>query len=146
MNYKQVCKTCGSEEVARCKWVNVNTDYIYSADSGTNLEWCFGTCKGETTIIEVEEKMTPAQVKDLIEKNEFFVIKVLKLLYEQQTDEEQEESSTNEENGRGFNATDAPFCSSLSEQVLNGKDLSYKQIAALRKILPKYSKQISKLL
>jgi hypothetical protein len=54
-NYKQVCKSCGSYEVARCKWVNVNTEEIYSADSGTTLEWCFGKCRGETTIIDIED-------------------------------------------------------------------------------------------
>jgi len=52
--YLQVCKECGSEEVARCKWVNVNTEEIYSADSGTTLEWCFN-CKSETNIIDKED-------------------------------------------------------------------------------------------
>jgi len=52
--YLQVCKECGSEEVARCKWVNVNTEEIYSADSGTTLEWCFD-CKSETNIIDKED-------------------------------------------------------------------------------------------
>lgn len=54
-NFIQVCTHCGSEEVARCKWVNVNSDEIYSADSGTTLEWCFGKCKSETSIIDKEE-------------------------------------------------------------------------------------------
>src|SRR5438067_1187633 len=53
--YKQVCKECGSTEVARCKWVNVNNNAIYDADSGTTLEWCFGRCQGETQIIEEED-------------------------------------------------------------------------------------------
>jgi hypothetical protein len=54
LGYLQVCKDCGSEEVARCKWVNVNTEEIYSADSGTTLEWCFD-CKSETNIIDKED-------------------------------------------------------------------------------------------
>ena len=54
-NYKQVCKECGSEEVARCKWVNVNTEEIYEADSGTTLAWCFGECKDQTIIIDIED-------------------------------------------------------------------------------------------
>ncbi len=45
----QVCNHCGSPEVARCKWVNVNDDTIYNADSGTTLEWCMN-CKEKTTI------------------------------------------------------------------------------------------------
>jgi hypothetical protein len=48
---KQVCSTCGSQEVARCKWVNVNTEEIYSEDSGTTLEWCF-SCEEETNIVD----------------------------------------------------------------------------------------------
>ncbi len=55
--YLQVCKYCSSEEVARCKWVNVNTEEIYSADSGTNLEWCFD-CKSETNIIDKKDYET----------------------------------------------------------------------------------------
>jgi len=55
--YLQICKDCGSKEVARCKWVNVNTEEIYSADSGTNLEWCFN-CKSETNIIDKEDYET----------------------------------------------------------------------------------------
>jgi hypothetical protein len=58
--YLQVCKYCSSEEVARCKWVNVNTEEIYSADSGTNLEWCFD-CKSETNIIDKEDYETKIQ-------------------------------------------------------------------------------------
>lgn len=46
--YEEYCPTCKGIEVARCKWVNPNTDYIYSQDSGTTLEWCFN-CHGETT-------------------------------------------------------------------------------------------------
>jgi hypothetical protein len=58
--YLQICKDCGSKEVARCKWVNVNTEEIYSADSGTNLEWCFN-CKSETNIINKEDYETKIQ-------------------------------------------------------------------------------------
>jgi hypothetical protein len=58
--YLQICKDCGSKEVARCKWVNVNTEEIYSTDSGTNLEWCFN-CKSETNIINKEDYKTKIQ-------------------------------------------------------------------------------------
>ena len=46
--YEEYCPVYQSTEVARCKWVNPNTDYIYSQDSGTTLEWCFN-CHEETT-------------------------------------------------------------------------------------------------
>lgn len=55
--YKQVCKHCGSTEVARCRWVNVNNNTLYGAFSGTTLEWCFGKCLGETQIILEEDYM-----------------------------------------------------------------------------------------
>ncbi len=55
----EVCNHCGSSEVARCKWVNVNTNEIYSADSGTTLEWCM-SCKDETKIIEDTDYVSPA--------------------------------------------------------------------------------------
>lgn len=48
-SYEEYCSKCKSTEVARCKWVNPNTDYIYSQDSGTTLEWCM-TCEEQTTI------------------------------------------------------------------------------------------------
>ncbi len=55
MKYTQVCKHCGSDEVARCQWTNVNNGYVYyDVDSGTSLEWCMH-CKAETTIIELED-------------------------------------------------------------------------------------------
>jgi len=50
----QICKKCGSTEVARCKWVNPNTSIIYNADSGTTLEWCM-SCKEETVIADIDE-------------------------------------------------------------------------------------------
>jgi len=53
--YKEVCASCGSDKVARCKWVDVNTDEIYDADSGTSLEWCFGKCQEETDIISSDD-------------------------------------------------------------------------------------------
>lgn len=87
--------------------------------------------------------MNANEVKEMIKTNEFFVLSALQLLYSQQTAEEKEYQLTEEQNGRGFNATDAAFCSSLAEQNKAGKELTFKQMEALRKILPKYSKQIS---
>jgi hypothetical protein len=49
----QKCKSCGSLEVARLQWVNVNTNEVYpNQESGTDLEWCMD-CKSETRIVEV---------------------------------------------------------------------------------------------
>lgn len=48
----QVCKHCESIQVARCKWVNPNTNEIYhNEEFNIILEWCMN-CKSETIIIE----------------------------------------------------------------------------------------------
>lgn len=55
MNYKQVCRDCRSDEVARLEWINVNTGEPYmNADPGVYTVWCFA-CESETKIIEVVE-------------------------------------------------------------------------------------------
>lgn len=61
--YLQLCKECGSKEVARCKLVNVNTEEIYSNDSGITLEWCF-KCKNETNIIDEDDYIKPLNKQD----------------------------------------------------------------------------------
>ncbi len=47
--YEEYCPTCKGTEVARCRWVNVNTNTIYWKESGTTLEWCM-TCEEQTNI------------------------------------------------------------------------------------------------
>ena len=51
MKYKQICKNCGSDQVARLEWVNENTGEPISGDPGVYTESCFG-CKEQTRIIE----------------------------------------------------------------------------------------------
>jgi hypothetical protein len=65
----QVCQRCGGTEVARCKWVNVNNNEIYSEDSGTTLEWCWGECQEQTTIID-QEDYTPQNDEDEEDEDE----------------------------------------------------------------------------
>lgn len=67
--------------------------------------------------------------------------KKLLYLYHQQTQEEQCGGYTIENNSRGFNGVDAPFCSSLAEWVLNGKPLTDKQFLSLKYRIPKYKRQ-----
>ncbi len=51
MDYKQICDKCGSDQVARLEWVNVNTGEPLSGDPGVYTEWCF-SCEEQTKIIE----------------------------------------------------------------------------------------------
>lgn len=54
-HFKQRCESCGSEDVARLQWVNVNTEEVYDADPGIYTEWCFGECEDQTNIISYED-------------------------------------------------------------------------------------------
>lgn len=82
-------------------------------------------------------------------------------LYSQQTPAEQAGTDTHESNGRGFNKYDAPFMSSLAEQVLgigwytdrygaarerrSGRALTPKQLDVARKKLTRYAEQIARI-
>ncbi len=62
MNYKQICYNCGSDQVARLEWVNVNTGEPISGDPGVYTEWCFN-CENQTRIIE-ENEASHCELKD----------------------------------------------------------------------------------
>ena len=81
-------------------------------------------------------------VTTLIKTNDYAVCTFLINIYGYQTFEEQEIGSTKVENSVGFNAYDAPFLTSLSEQYKSKGWLSDKQINAVRKTIIKYKKQI----
>lgn len=47
-DYEIICKECGSTEVAKLEWINMNTGEPYDgADPGVYTEWCF-SCENET--------------------------------------------------------------------------------------------------
>ncbi len=58
-----------------------------------------------------------------------------------QTDEEKDKLATTVNNGLGLNITDAPFVTSLYNQVKSGKHLSGCQANILRRVLVKYKRQ-----
>lgn len=66
-------------------------------------------------------------------------------LYERQTADEKSAGSTVHHNAAGYNAFDAPFMTSLAEQLKQGRHLSNKQLAAARKVLRKYTGQLAKI-
>lgn len=71
--------------------------------------------------------------------------RALLALYDEQTDAEKEDPTFHESNGMGFSPNDQEFLSSLAEQALRSETFSQKQLGWLYKLLPKYSKQIVKL-
>jgi hypothetical protein len=66
----------------------------------------------------------------------------LTTLYARQTEDERAQGATTHLNGAGFNATDSTFASSLARQVEAGRPLSARQLAAARRLLPKYAGQL----
>lgn len=66
----------------------------------------------------------------------------LTTLYARQTSDEQAAGATTHVNGQGFNARDAVFGSSLARQVAAGHPLTAYQLAAARRLLPKYAGQL----
>jgi hypothetical protein len=81
-------------------------------------------------------------LKSQIAKNNNQAVKALLTVYRNQTFEEQTVQETIEDNGIGFNGTDAEFCSSLAENYLRFHRLSDKQYNSLRKVMQKYARQL----
>lgn len=67
--------------------------------------------------------------------------KILLFLHGWQTPDEQDSLVTRYENGVGFNALDAGFCSSVAQQILDGRPFTDKQWKAMPKVLAKYQGQ-----
>lgn len=81
-------------------------------------------------------------LKSQIARNNNQAVKALLTIYRNQTYEEQTVQETIEDNGIGFNGTDAEFCSSLAENYLRFHRLSDKQYNILRKVMQKYAGQL----
>lgn len=81
-------------------------------------------------------------LKNQIARNNNQAVKALLTIYRNQTYEEQTVQETIEDNGIGFNGTDAEFCSSLAENYLRFHRLSDKQYNSLRKVMQKYAGQL----
>jgi hypothetical protein len=88
---------------------------------------------------------TAETVRTKLLTDDAWLVRGLLAVFALQTEDERVEGNTTHQNGVGFNGVDAPFCTSLVEQFRSRGSLSPKQIAALRKIMPKYSGQLASL-
>lgn len=70
----------------------------------------------------------------------------LEKIMHNQSNEEILSGVTNENNGIGLNAKDAPIVTSMYRQVMCGYSLSVAQVSTLKKILPKYWRQFGKMM
>lgn len=88
---------------------------------------------------------TSDEVMSLLDSNDKVLYGALKHLYACQTDQEKTSASTREHNGKGFNAFDAEFLTSICKQLLQRGSLSQKQKEVARKKLKKYKTQLTAL-
>ena len=82
-------------------------------------------------------------VKQQLSTNDAWATKAMVRIYtENQTSAEKAVQQTRENNGIGFNGTDGMILSSFSEQYKSRGSLSPKQMAIVKKSMPKYAKQV----
>lgn len=88
------------------------------------------------------DSITGDQWKTLIKENDDYAIAAMMSIYGYQTPEEQYCQATMADNKKGFNAVDATFMTSLSQQYLKKGYLSKGQMFYVKKIMPKYVGQL----
>lgn len=88
---------------------------------------------------------TEKEVQENIDNNPSAVNRAILALYSKQTLDEKTSHSTQKTNKMGFNGADAPFGTSLAEQIMKGRTLTDNQLATARRMLKKYVKQITKI-
>jgi hypothetical protein len=85
-----------------------------------------------------------SKIVELLEKRQDAVERAVKVLFDMQTVDEQVSEHTSQKNGRGFNAYDAKFGSSLVKNTLErGYRLSPTQLSCARRMLRKYAGQLA---
>lgn len=93
----------------------------------------------------ITKKQVVSFVRNQLGTNPAWAVKAMvRIFKENQTEAEQVTQITREDNGTGFNGIDAGILSSFSQQVIDGRSLSPKQMAIIFKKLPKYSSQVIK--
>ena len=88
---------------------------------------------------------TKEEVKERMEKNDFYLFQALRLVYSYQTAEEKDGEHTGELNGVGFNRYDSEKLTRLAKQLDEYGELTPKQIDTARHKMKKYAGQILKL-
>jgi len=84
-------------------------------------------------------------IRQRVGMNPAWARRALLALYDEQTEAEKADPTFHESNGMGFSPQDQEFLTSLAEQALRDQTFSSKQLGWLYNLLPKYSKQLVKL-
>jgi len=79
----------------------------------------------------------------LLDTNDQAVAKAILTLFARQTEDEQSDETTRVRNGRGFNANDAPFLTSIAKALPRWRNhMTDRQLAKARPMLRKYWRQL----
>ena len=98
------------------------------------------TTTAETVEIKVWDK---DEIKAVLVRSDVFVTRSVVKMLERQTSDEARGGYTHEANSVGFSAFDAEFLTSIANQIIDGRNLSVKQIASARKSMLRYAGQIT---
>lgn len=84
-------------------------------------------------------------IRAMLETSDKAVVRAVLAIYEYQTASEQNAMTTNEDNGVGFNGTDAGIMSSFAQGIKKYGSLTEKQMVIARKKIIKYAGQLAKI-
>ena len=98
------------------------------------------TTTAETAEIKVWEK---DEIKSILTRSDVFVTRSVVKMLERQTVAEAQGGYTNVANNVGFSAFDAEFLTSIANKIIEGRNLSVKQISSTRKSMLRYAGQIT---
>lgn len=82
-------------------------------------------------------------LREKLSTDDAWALRALEVVYRNQTSAEQATQTTKEHNTIGFSAFDAEILSSFAERRLRGVSLTPKQMTTLRKLMPKYHRQVA---
>lgn len=85
-------------------------------------------------------------IQVLLATNEKALLRAIVKIFENQTTDEQISETTHHDNGIGFTGCDAHILSSFAKQIQKRGFLSPKQMVIAKRKMPKYWKQIQKLI
>jgi hypothetical protein len=88
---------------------------------------------------------TTETIRNKLQTDNRWLLRGLLAVYARQTTTEQQTGETKDLNGIGFNGFDAPFLSDIAQKVTAKRQLSDKQIAAVRKCMLKYAGQLCRI-
>ena len=81
-------------------------------------------------------------LKKQIANSDNQALKALKTIYANQTYDEKRDQATEHNNGIGFSGKDAKILSSFAQQLEYKGSLSSKQMAIVKRIMPRYARQL----